>query len=136
MARTQRRSARGENASNYQNAEFDALFVRMRAIANGPERQAIIDAMLEIARRDAPWVWGSHPKAYSLYHGWYGNSKPNMMARNTLKYKTIDVALRNQQRESWNKPIVWPVVAVFLLLILSAIPAYRTYRRSQRAAAL
>ena len=34
---------RGENASNYRNPEFDALFERMRAMPNSAERQAIID---------------------------------------------------------------------------------------------
>ena len=125
--------SQGENASNYQNPEFDALFVRMRAMPNGPERARIIDQMVEIVRRDAPWVWGFHPKAYSLYHSWYGNAKPNLMARNTLKYKTIDPQLRLEARRRWNQPIVWPVVLVFVVFFVSAIPAYRTYRARQRA---
>jgi len=121
--------SQGENASNYQNEEFDALFVKMRAMPNGPERQDVIDEMLEIVRRDAPWAWGFHPKAYSLYQSWYGNAKPNLMARNTLKYKTIDAEKRVVMRKQWNYPIVWPVVLVFLLLVISAVPAYLTYRR-------
>jgi ABC-type transport system substrate-binding protein len=125
--------SQGENASNYQNSEFDELFVRMRAMSNGPERAAIINKMVEIARRDAPWIWGFHPKAYSLYHSWYGNAKPNLMARNTLKYKTIDPQLRLAARRAWNEPIVWPVIAVFVVLFVSAVPAYRTYRARQRA---
>lgn len=125
--------SQGENASNYQNPEFDELFVRMRAMPNGPERARIIDQMVELVRRDAPWVWGFHPKAYSLYHSWYGNAKPNLMARNTLKYKTIDPQLRFEARRRWNQPIVWPVALVFVVLFVSAIPAYRTYRARQRA---
>ncbi len=125
--------SQGENASNYQNEEFDALFVEMRAMANGPERQAVIDRMLEIARRDAPWAWGFHPKAYSLYHEWYGNAKPNLMARNTLKYKTIDPERRVVLRIAWNEPVAWPVVAFLVALFISGVPAYRTYRRRQRA---
>lgn len=125
--------SQGENASNYQNPEFDELFVRMRAMPNGPERARIIDQMVEIVRRDAPWIWGFHPKAYSLYHAWYGNAKPNLMARNTLKYKTIDPQMRLEARRRWNKPIVWPVVLVLVVLFVSAIPAYRTYRARQRA---
>ena len=126
--------SQGENASNYQNEEFDALFVQMRAMSNGPQRQAVIDQMVEIARNDAPWLWGYHPKAYSLYPEWYGNAKPNLMARNTLKYKTIDSALRAQMRNQWNQPIVWPVVLFFVVLFISGIPAYLTYRRRQREA--
>jgi ABC-type transport system substrate-binding protein len=126
--------SQGENASNYQSEEFDALFVQMRAMSNGPQRQAVIDQMVEIARYDAPWLWGYHPKAYSLYPEWYGNAKPNLMARNTLKYKTIDSGLRAQMRNQWNQPIVWPVVLFFAVLFISGIPAYLTYRRRQREA--
>ena len=32
---------------------------------NSPERQAIIDRMVDIARRDAPWIFGFHPKDYT-----------------------------------------------------------------------
>ena len=123
--------SQGENASNYQNEEFDALFVQMRAMPNGPDRQAVIDSMVEIVRRDAPWLWGFHPLAYSLYHEWYGNAKPNLMARNTLKYKTIDPQLRATMRKAWNKPIAWPVAVVLCIFFVSGIPAYWSYRKRQ-----
>ena len=86
-------------------------------------------------RADAPWIWGFHPKAYSLFHGWYGNAKPNLMARNTLKYKSIDVNARNRLRAKWNEPIVWPIFAVLVLLIISGIPAYLAYRRQRESTA-
>ena len=126
--------SQGENAVNYQNARYDELFVAMRAMPNGPERQAIIDEMLEILRRDSPWIWGFHPTAFSLFHTWYGDAKPNLMARNTLKYKTIDPALRAEKQNEWNQPVVWPIVLLLVLFILSAIPAYRTYSARQKAA--
>jgi len=43
----------GENASNYHNPEFDRLFEQMKNMYNSPERQALIDRMVAIARRDA-----------------------------------------------------------------------------------
>ena len=115
------------------NRRFDELFVQMRSMADGSERQAIIEQMLEIVRRDGPWVWGFHPTAYTLHHDWYGNSKPNLMARNTLKYKTIDAVQRSQARRAWNAPILWPVGLLVTALLLSAVPAWRTYRARQRA---
>ncbi len=127
--------SKGENAVNYRNEEFDKRFVKMRAMADGAERQRLIDEMVEILRRDAPWVWGYHPTAYTLFHSWYGNAKPNLMARNTLKYKTLDAELRAERRDAWNRPVLWPLVVVALVLILSAIPAWRTYAARQRAAA-
>ncbi|MCP5201353.1 MAG: ABC transporter substrate-binding protein [Gammaproteobacteria bacterium] len=122
----------GENAVNYDDQRFDELFVRMRAMADGPERQALIDEMVEIVRRDAPWLWGFHPTAYTLYHSWFGNAKPNLMGRNTLKYKTIDAELRARKRREWNQPVVWPVIALVMVLLVSAIPAWRTYRARQK----
>ncbi len=78
---------------------------------NSPERQQVIDAMLEIVRRDAPWIWGYHPKRYGLHHGWLQNVKPNLMANNTLKYRRVDPELRERQREAWNQPVLWPLGA-------------------------
>lgn len=127
--------SQGENASNYQSPEFDALFLKMKSMPNGPERQAVIDEMQSLVQRDAPWIWGYYPMAYSLYHAWYGNNKPNLMARNTLKYKRIDPALRAEKRAAWNDPVLWPIWLVVGLLVLSLIPAIQTYRRAQRSAA-
>jgi ABC-type transport system substrate-binding protein len=125
----------GENAANYRNPEFDALFRRMKNMDNTPERREIIDRMVEILRRDAPWAWGFHPKAFALMHAWYRNVKPNLMANNTLKYRRLDPDLRAQRRAQWNQPVVWPVVAVAGLVLVSAVPAYRTYRRRERSRA-
>jgi ABC-type transport system substrate-binding protein len=125
----------GENTSNYLNAEFDRLFERMKNMPNSAERQRIIDRMVEIARHDAPWLWGYHPKSYGLTHAWMLNGKPNNMARNNLKYLRIDIAKREAMRAAWNRPVVWPAVLVFLALIASAIPAFLAYRRRERMAA-
>jgi hypothetical protein len=81
-------------------------------------------------------VFGFHPKAFSLHHGWYRNVKPNLMANNTLKYKRLDPELRKQKRAEWNPPVIWPVILLLVALVLSAIPAYVIYRRRERSAAL
>lgn len=126
----------GENSSNYANPEFDRLFETMRNMDNTEARQAIIDRMVEIARHDAPWLWGFHPVAFSLNHQWYKNTKPNLMANNTLKYKRIDGELRQEKRRQWNEPVIWPVVALGILLIVALIPAIGVYRRREKSAAL
>jgi len=125
----------GENTSNYSNPEFDRLFERMKNMDNTPQRQRIIDRMIEIARRDAPWIWGFHPKSFSLYHTWYKNVKPNLMANNTLKYKRVDAELRARLREKWNQPVLWPVWAVILVIAATLILAVIFYRRHERRTA-
>ncbi len=126
----------GENAANYHNADFDRLFARMKNMENSPERQRVIDEMTAIAREDGPWLWGVHPLGFSLLHEWYHNAKPNLMARNTLKYKRVDPRLRAQRRAQWNAPLMWPVALAAILFVLSLIPATIIYRRRQRATAL
>ena len=124
----------GENAANYENPEFDALFARMKNMEDGPERLAIIDRMVDIARRDGPWLWGLHPKQFSLYHAWYLNAKPNLMAHDTLKYLRIDPDLRHQKRLEWNRPIVWPLFLVAAVLLALLGTAWAAYRRRERQA--
>jgi ABC-type transport system substrate-binding protein len=126
---------KGENASNYANAAYDALFDRMKGLPNGPERRAVIDRMLEILRRDAPWVWGFYPKAFGLHHAWYRNTKPHLMANNTLKYRRIDAEQRARLRQAWNAPVTWPLYLIGGLLAVSAIPAWISVRRRERRAA-
>jgi ABC-type oligopeptide transport system substrate-binding subunit len=125
----------GENAANYDNPEFNRLFERMKNMDNGPERLAIIQQMLAIARRDAPWAWGVHPKQFVLMHAWMANDKPNHMANNTLKYLRLDATLRAERRSAWNRPVLWPLAALVAVLLVSLAPAVVTYRRRQRAPA-
>ena len=122
----------GENAANYSNPEFDRLFEQMKNIRNGPERLEIIKSMTKILQHDAPWLWGFHPKAFSLFHDWYKNVKPNLMANNLLKYKRVDGELRNKKRAQWNQPNYWPIVILFLLLCISFIPAIIAFRKRER----
>ncbi|MGE3160760.1 MAG: ABC transporter substrate-binding protein [Burkholderiales bacterium] len=130
-----RAKTQGENTSNYANAEFDRLFERMKHMPNTAERQAIIDRMVEVYRRDAPWVGGFHPVSYGLSHAWMKNGKPNNMARNNLKYLRVDVELREKLRREWNQPIVWPALLLLAVLVGGSIPAFASYRRRERMAA-
>lgn len=123
----------GENSVNYANAQFDRLFEQMKNMPNGPERQTIIDEMVRILRVDAPWIWGQHPKRYSLVHGWLGNVKPNQMARNGLKYQRLDVERREAARAEWNAPVLWPLLLVVLLLAVLLAPAWLAWRRKESA---
>ena len=125
----------GENAANYENPEFDALFERMRNMPNGAERQKIIDRMVEIFRHDAPWIGGFHPKNFALFHSWLGNAKVNEISGNNLKYLKVDAAKREALRREWNRPVLWPHALAALLLLASLVPAVLTYRRRENMAA-
>lgn len=122
----------GENASNWENAEFDRLFERMKNMPNGDERQQIIDEMIEIARREAPWLWGLNPKEYGLSHAWMKNRKPNQIANNVLKYQRIDVAQRAALRDRWNPPVLWPLGVAAMVLLVFSLVAVGAWRRRER----
>lgn len=119
----------GENAANYQNPVVDHLFEQMRNMDNSEQRYRIIQQLQEIVRHDAPWVFGFHPKNFSLFHSWYNNLKPNSMANNRLKYTRIDTTARAEKRQAWNKPLFWPLALACLLFVLILIPAITAYRR-------
>lgn len=107
----------GENASNYENKEFDRLFLKMKNMQNSTERKKIIDKMLKIIQKDCPWIWGFHPKSFSLSHQWVENVESNLMANNTLKYKKINNTLRENNIKIWNKPN-FLLVYIFIILIV------------------
>ncbi|MBT3964933.1 MAG: ABC transporter substrate-binding protein [Candidatus Thioglobus sp.] len=115
----------GENASNYQNSSFDALFEKMKNMPNSTERQAVINKMVLILREDAPWIWGFIPKSYGLYHEWLTNSKPHAMARNTLKYLRINPKIRDEFRTKNNQVVWWPML-ILVLIFVGLIYRFRT----------
>ncbi|MGE5492072.1 MAG: ABC transporter substrate-binding protein [Actinomycetota bacterium] len=126
----------GENASNYANPEFDRLFLQMKNMDNTPERLDIVRRMNHIVQRDAPWVFGLHPKSYTLGHSWLKNRKPNDIGNNILKYQRIDTAQRARLRKEWNSPVIWPLALIAVVLALAVVPAVVGYRRRERRAAV
>jgi hypothetical protein len=89
--------------------------------------------MMTILREDAPWSFGFHPKDYSLHHGWVANLKPNHMARNGLKYQKIDAAQRERMRAEWNRPVLWPLGLLAVVLAACAAPAVVGWRRREQS---
>ncbi len=126
----------GENASNYSNPEYDRLFDAMKAMPNGPERQAIINRMIALVQVDMPWLFAFHPRNFSLNHAWLGNVKPNDLARNDLKYKRVDAKLRADSRAAWNQPVVWPLLLVLVAICAAVVPAWLAWRRRDQARGL
>ena len=123
----------GENAANYSSPEYDKLFEQMKNMENSPARQAIIDHMLEIVRRDSPWLWGFHPKNYVLQHSWLSNVKANVMANNKLKYWRVDATRRDALRRDWNQPARWPLWLGAAVLLLFGVWLWRMLRQREEA---
>ncbi len=117
----------GENAANYSNPKFDALFTQIKSMPNTTARQQKIDQALKIVREDSPWVWGFYPVDFKLSHQWTSRNKPNVIANNLLKYQKSDAHLRAQLQQKWNQPILWPLwllIGCILAFILGLALAY------------
>lgn len=127
-------SSDGVNTANYQNPQYDRLFEQLRTLDAGAEKNALITQMLNIIRKDSPWVWGFHPEIYTLAQTWNAPIKPNQVAANTYKYYAIDAVKREQLRDSWNKPLIWPLWILFLGLIALALPVVIVYWRKEHTA--
>jgi oligopeptide transport system substrate-binding protein len=125
----------GENSSNYASAEFDRLYAGMKDMDNSPQRLALIARMKRILQDDAPWIFGFHPKSYTLGHAWLYNRKPNDVANNILKYQRLDLAARAGQRHAWNAPVLWPLALIVIVLCAVILPAVISYRRRERGTA-
>jgi oligopeptide transport system substrate-binding protein len=129
----------GENASNYANPEFDRLFEQMKNLESegprGAERLAIIRQAIALLQHDAPWIYGFHPKSYTLGQVWLRNRKPTDVGNNILKYQRIDVAERQRLRQEWNRPVLWPLALLAALLLALVLPAAIGYRRRERGTA-
>ncbi|MHB8847622.1 MAG: ABC transporter substrate-binding protein [Burkholderiales bacterium] len=125
----------GENQVNYKNARYDALYDQMKYLDNTPQRQLLINQMVDIARQDAPWMFGYFPRSFGLRQQWVSPGKLNVIANNTFKYRKIDPGLREQLRERWNRPVIWPVLALLAVVAIAlAAVAYAARRRDRKTA--
>ena len=126
----------GENISNYENPEYDRRYKQLQLLEDGPAKQKLIDEMVDILRKDAPWSFGYHPYAAGAYQAWVHNGKPSIMVRDMLRFHRLDTDLRTRRLHEWNRPIAWPLAWMAVAGLLLALLALHGYRRRERATAL
>jgi len=122
----------GENTSNYSNPRYDALFNQMKVLEDGPQKQQLIDDMVQILREDAPWTMGFYPYSSSAAQGWVRNFKSAILVRDNVRYLRIDVPLRVARLQQWNHAVWWPLGGVLLAAIALWWVARRHLQRRQR----
>jgi oligopeptide transport system substrate-binding protein len=122
----------GPNTANFQNADYDKLFLEMKSMDNTPERLDKIKQMLGILERERPWIELYHREIYALYHGWYAVNKTAGLSLQSLKYADLDPELRRQKREAWNKPVMWPMYLLGFLAMLVVVPGVRSYLKERQ----
>ena len=126
----------GENYSNYANPEFDRLFLKMKALDDGPEKQAVVDEMVKIVQIDAPWTMGFFPHASAAIQHWIHNSKPAILIRDHGRYLRLDAKERAARVAEWNRPVWWPVSLIVLVVVGAFLLVRRSWARRERANAL
>lgn len=126
----------GENTVNYKNPEVDRLFVQMKSMPNGPERQAVMDRMVSLIREDAPWAFAYHDKRYGLRMGWVDPMRPNPMTHDLLKYTSLEPAGRLAYQAQWNRPLLWPLALVAALVLGLALLVRKVWRGRQNQTAV
>ena len=121
----------GPNTANFCDNGFDERYRRMKDMANGPERQKLVEEMIAIVERERPWIELFHAEDFTLTHAWLINSKPMGLSYPAYKYRDVDPALRRRMRAEWNAPVRWPAALVLIGLVALAVPAFRTYYRER-----
>jgi ABC-type transport system substrate-binding protein len=122
----------GENTSNYSNPEYDRLFEQMKALEDGPDKQALIDKLVAIAREDAPWTMGFFPYASAAVQSWVHNSKPAVLIRDHGRYLRLDVPQRVAALTAWNRPVWWPIGLLAGVALVLVWLARGNLRRRER----
>ena len=123
----------GENASNYNNPEFNRLFEQMKNTPNGSERADIIREMTRILQYDTPWIGSFFTNTFIVSHRWNGPSRMNTIANNTLKYQSINNPMRAQLRHQWNQPkysVLWTIGAGLFILLAMCIWIYMRHMQN------
>lgn len=122
----------GYSRSNFSNKEYDALYLEIKSIPDGPERLEKLTRLKKILEYERPIVELWHRQIYSLYHGWIDNLKSSTLSVTNMKYVDIDTEQRNAKRDEWNQPVIWPLYAALLLFIGLLIPAILTYLKERQ----
>lgn len=126
----------GVNSSNYTNKQFDHLYAKLEQTFQNKERLDLIKQMQSILVRDNPWIWGFHSRRFVLSHPWIGPYHMSSIVSNGLKYQTIDTKLRATCQSVYNRPKIWPLVILVLILVTASSWAIHRYRRYQQRPSL
>lgn len=83
-------SSPGPNRCNYRNAEFDALYDRIRVMPDSDERTELYKKMAELVVEDCPWIFAYQYLNVGLRHPWYKNYAMHAFPYGMEKYYRID----------------------------------------------
>ncbi len=89
----------GPNRTNYQNAEYDRLYERLREMPDSEERTALCGRMAEIILRDSPWILIGRPVEVHLRQSRLRGFRPHAFPYGMEKYWAVGEAQSAESRE-------------------------------------
>ena len=122
----------GENTQNYQSPDYDKLFLQLKTMEDGPEKQATIDKMVRTLQEDAPISMGFFPYASAATQSWVSNTKPAILVRDHGRYLKVDTAKRQASLAAWNQPVWWPLVLLAAVVLAAWLYIRGALRRRER----
>ncbi|HED64958.1 MAG TPA: hypothetical protein ENJ09_05310 [Planctomycetes bacterium] len=84
----------GSNHFNYKNAEFDALYEKIKSMGPSPERTALYEKMRDMVMRDTPFIGSMARTRFYVVNPWLRNYKPDETFYNWVKYMDVDESRR------------------------------------------
>jgi ABC-type transport system substrate-binding protein len=134
------------NHARYESKEYDFYFEKMENLPNEASaswtnaagkqvsmtRPELIIKCRDIFVEDCAWIPTIHRETYLLANPWVKYAKPHPITGANLKHYEINRELRSSLREKWNEPVVWPAIALVLILVVGFIPACITVRKERR----
>ena len=122
----------GENTSNFADPEYDRLFKQLKTLDDGPQKQAVIDEMMAILRKQAPLSFGFFPYTSVAVQSWVSNSKSAILVRDQGRYLRLDVPQRLAKQHEWNRQVWWPLALGIAALAFLVFLGMRSLRRRER----
>lgn len=126
----------GENTSNYENPQYDMRYRQLALLDDGPEKQKLIDEMVDILRKDAPWSFGYFPFAAGAYQQWVRDAKYGIFTNDRALYYRVDAPLRARKQAEWNEPHWWPMALIALAALALAWIARRGFKAREKMTAI
>ncbi len=86
--------APGSNSFNYKRPEYDKMYLRMRAMSSGPEREKLAIKMRDMVLSDVPYMGSMARTRFYVVRPWLLNCKPAEVFAGWWKYLDIDESKR------------------------------------------
>jgi ABC-type transport system substrate-binding protein len=112
----------GPNYANFHDSRYDGLYEKFITLEDGSERDLVIKQMMDILRKQAVWVWGTHGQTFYLLNDWIKASDFQSYVAGTLKYYQIFSNKRMQQWTKWNQIHYMPLFYMIIFIMITLIP--------------